>query len=73
MNIVTRVQGVIEGPVHPPTRPAMPEMGIPYCLVLPLASVILETYPPPLAPIPSRGMYTYTYMPSPIISGPPVA
>ena len=27
----------------------------------------LEIYPPPLAPMPLGGVYTYSYMPSPII------
>ena len=73
MNIVTRVQRVIEGPTYPPTSLDMPKVGIPHCLVPPLANAILETYPPPLAPMPFGGVYTYLYMPSPVISSPPVA
>ena len=73
VNIVTRVQGVIEGPTYPLARPSMPEVGIPHCLVPPLTNAISETYLPHFAPIPSGGMYTYPYMPSPVISSPPVA
>ena len=72
VNIVTRVQGVIEGPTYPLARPSMPEVGIPHCLVPLLANAIPKTYPP-YAPMLSRGVYTYSYMPSPVISSPPVA
>ena len=73
MNTVTRVQGVTEGPVYPPANPVMLEVGISHCLVPPLANVIPETYPSPLAPMSYRGVYTYPYMNSPVISSPPVA
>ena len=73
MNIVTRVQRVTEGPTYPPTSLDMPKVGIPHCLVPPLANAILETYPPPLAPMPSEGVYTYSYTHSLLISNPPVA
>ena len=43
----------------------MPEVGIPNCLIPPLTSAIQETYPP--TPMPSEGVYTYPYMPPPII------
>ena len=59
--------------MYPPARPAMPELGIPHFLVPPLANAILEAYPFSLALIPSGGVYTYPYMPSPIISISPVA
>ena len=58
---ITRVQEVIEGLAYPPTNPAMPEMGIPHCLIPPLANAISETYPHPLTPMPSDGVYTYLY------------
>ena len=73
VNRVTRVQGITEGPACPPTRFAMLEVGIPYCPVPSLASAIQKTYPPPPAPMPSGGVYTYPHMPSPVISSPPIS
>ena len=72
INTTTRVQRVTEGPAYPLARLAMPEVRIPHCLVQPLASTILETYPSPTTLMPFGGVYTYPYMPSPVISSPPV-
>ena len=73
VNTITRVQRVIEGPTYPSASPIMPEVRILHCLVSPLESAILEIYPPHPTPMPSEGVYTYPYMPSLVISSPPIA
>ena len=71
VNIATRVQGIIETFAYPLASLVMPEVGIPYYPILPISNVMLETYPPSLlTPMPSRWVYTYPYMPHPIIPSP---
>ena len=61
VNIVTRVQGVIEGLAYPPIRFAMPEVGILRYPVPPLANAIPKIYRHPYSPMPFGGVYTYFY------------
>ena len=72
MNIVTRTQGVTKGLAYPFASFAMPEVGIPHYLVPPMENAVLEIYPPSLAPMPSRRVYTYPYISPLVISSLPI-
>ena len=70
VNIATRVQRVIEGLVYYPTSITMPQVGTHHDPIPPMANVMSKTYPHPPAPMPSREVYIYPYIPSPIIPSP---
>ena len=70
VNTVARMQRVTEGltyNLYHLTRHAMLEASTPYCPIVPMVSTLQETCPPPLAPIPSRGVYIYPYIPHPVV------
>ena len=76
MNTTTRTQGVTEGPVYNPYHPirhTMPEVGISHCPIPPMMNTLQDTCPLHLVLIPSRGVYTYPYIPPPVVPSPLVA
>ena len=52
----------------------MPEVGTPYCFVPLIMNIFLKAclHPPPLASMPSIEVYTYPYIPTPVVPSPPV-
>ena len=72
MNTATRVQGVTDDLVYHPNNIVMPKVGTLHGQISPMENVMLETYPPPHAPILFGGMYTYPYIHFPIIPSPSV-
>ena len=70
MNTVARTQGITKGLVNPPANPINLEAGFSHHSIIPLTNVNPEIYPSPLTPMPLGGVYTYIYMPLPIIPNP---
>ena len=68
MNTTTRVQGITQSLAYPFASHAMPEVGIPHYPVPPMENAMPKTYLP--TSMPSERVYTYLYMPHPIIPSP---
>ena len=75
VNTVSRTQRVTEGlmyNLYHLTGHAMLEASTHYYPIPPMVSTLQETCPPPLAPIPSRGVYIYPYVPHPVVPSPSI-
>ena len=73
VNTAVRVQGATEGPMCHPASLAIPEVRTHHCPIPPMVNVVPKIHPPPLALMPFREVYTYPYMPPPIVSSTLVA
>ena len=69
-NIAVRTQRINEGHVYHPISYAMLEVKTPHYPIPLMVIAILETCPLPPTPMPSEGVYTYPYMPPPMVPRP---
>ena len=67
MNIAAWTQGITEGLVNPLANSITLDARTSHYSIPPLTNVNPEIYPPPPAPMPPGWVYTYPYMPHPII------
>ena len=51
----------------------MPKVGTPHCPIPPMVNVVPKIHPPLPNPMPSGGVYTYPYMPPPVVPSLPFA
>ena len=73
VNTIEKVQGVTRSLIYHPVNFVIPKVGTSHYLIPPMTNVVPKIYPPPTAPISFGEVYTYPYMPPPIISNTPVA
>ena len=70
VKIVARTQEVTEGLVNPLANSVIPKVRAYHHSISPLTNVNPEIYPLPPTPMPLEGVYTFPYMPPPIIPNP---
>ena len=66
-NTTAWTQGVVDDLMNPPANFITLDAGTSHYSIQALTNVNLEIYPSSLAPMPPRGVYTYLYIPPPII------
>ena len=73
MNTIARTQGVSEGLMNPSANFVILDVGTSHYPIPLLTNVHLEICPLPPAPMPLERVYTYPYMPLPIVLSPTIA
>ena len=58
--------------MNPPAKFVIPEVGAFHHSIPPMTNVNSKIYPLPPAPMPLGGVYTYPYMPLPVIPNLPI-